>query len=105
MMCIRCVVKVARTFKKYITYIVTLIKLIKLVSGSRLVSSAAIFLVGIDIYILGGLSPGYCMSLCSRLILNLEFYSVKGSILNWFKSHLHNRRQRVVLHFVSSLNI
>jgi len=39
------------------------------------------------------------------LILNLEFYGVKGSILNWFKSYLHNRRQRVVLHFVSSPNL
>jgi len=57
------------------------------------------------IYILSELSPGYCMPLCSWLILKLEFYDVKGSILNWFKSYLLNRRQRVVLHFVNSLNI
>ena len=36
------------------------------------------------------------------LILKLEFYGVKGCILNWFKSYSPNRRQRVVLHFVSS---
>jgi hypothetical protein len=46
--------KVASTFKIYITYIVTLIKLVKLIKlvfGSRLVSSAAVHLVGIFLYI------------------------------------------------------
>ena len=35
------------------------------------------------------------------LILLLEFYGVKGSILNWFKSNLYNRKQRVVLQYVN----
>jgi len=29
------------------------------------------------------------------LILNLEFYGVKDSVLNWLKSYLHKRKQRV----------
>ena len=36
------------------------------------------------------------------LILKLEFHGVKGCILNWLKSFLHNR---VVLQFVSSRNL
>ena len=35
------------------------------------------------------------------LILKFESYGVKCSILNWFKSYLHNRRQRVILQFVN----
>jgi len=40
-----------------------------------------------------------------HLILKLEFYEVEGSILNWLKSFLHNRKQTVVLHFVNSPNL
>jgi len=39
------------------------------------------------------------------LILKLEFYEVKGSILNWLKYYLQNRQQRVVLEFVNSPNL
>ena len=35
-------------------------------------------------------------------ILKLEFYGVKGRILNWCKPNLLNRKQRVVLQFVNS---
>ena len=37
--------------------------------------------------------------------MNLEFYGVKGCILNWLKYYLHKRKQRVVLQFVSSPNL
>jgi hypothetical protein len=36
------------------------------------------------------------------LILKLEFYGVKGSILHWFKSYLLNRRHCIILQFVNS---
>jgi hypothetical protein len=39
------------------------------------------------------------------LILKLEHYKVKGSILNWLKSYLHNRKEKVVLQFVISPNL
>jgi len=39
------------------------------------------------------------------LILKLEFYGVKGCILNWLKCYLHNRKQTVVLQFVISPNL
>ena len=32
----------------------------------------------------------------------MNFFGVKCSILNWFKSYLHNRRQRVILQFDNS---
>ena len=38
------------------------------------------------------------------LILKLEFYGVKSSILNWFKSYLLNRRQ-FILQFANSPNV
>ena len=52
-MCIKRVMIFASTFKLYITYVVTLIKLVKLIKfvfASRLVSSAAMHLVGNFIY-------------------------------------------------------
>jgi hypothetical protein len=39
------------------------------------------------------------------LILKFEFYGAKGSTLNWLKIYLHNIKQTVVLHFVSSPNL
>jgi hypothetical protein len=39
------------------------------------------------------------------LISKMEFYGVKCSILNWLKYYLHNRKQRVVLQFVKSLDL
>jgi hypothetical protein len=38
------------------------------------------------------------------LILRVEFYGVKGCILNWVKCCLHNRKQRVVVQIVISPN-
>ena len=38
-------------------------------------------------------------------ILKFIFYGVKRSILNWFKSYLHYRRQRIILQFVNALNL
>jgi hypothetical protein len=32
-----------------------------------------------------------------RLLLKLETYGIKGTLLNWFRSFLENRRQRVIL--------
>ena len=39
------------------------------------------------------------------LILKLEFYGVKSSLLNWVKFYWHNIKQTVVLQFVSSPNL
>ncbi len=39
------------------------------------------------------------------LVLKLEFYAVKGSMLNWLKCYLYNRKQRVVLQFVNAPNL
>jgi hypothetical protein len=39
------------------------------------------------------------------LISKLEFYEVKCPILNWLKSYLYNKKQRVELQFISSPNI
>ena len=36
------------------------------------------------------------------LILMLEFYGVKGSILNWLKYYLHNRKRRVAFQSINS---
>jgi len=38
------------------------------------------------------------------LILRLEIYGIKGCILNWLNSYLHNIKQKVVLQFVISPN-
>ena len=58
-------------------------------------------------YVMGSIlwSKAFVCVSHALLILKLEFCGVKGCILNWFKSYLHNRRQRVVLHFVSSPNL
>ena len=39
------------------------------------------------------------------MILKQEFYGVKGCLLNCLKSYLHNRKQKTILHFVSSPNL
>ena len=39
------------------------------------------------------------------MILKLEFYGVKSSLLIWEKFYWHNRKQTVVLQFVSSPNL
>jgi hypothetical protein len=39
------------------------------------------------------------------LISEVEFFGVNGSVLNWLKSYLYNRKQRVLLQLDSSPNI
>jgi hypothetical protein len=39
------------------------------------------------------------------LISKLEFYGVKGPILNWLKSYLYIRKQSIEPQFISSPNI
>jgi hypothetical protein len=51
------------------------------------------------------LTNGFVSVSHELFILKLDFYGVKCFILNWLKSYWHNRRQRVVLQFVSSPNL
>ena len=59
-------------------------------------------------YVMGlfcDLTKGFNSVSDEMLILKLEFYGVKGCILNWLKSYWHNRKQKDVLQFVSSTNL
>lgn len=38
------------------------------------------------------------------LLYKLEYYGIQGKILNWFKSYLANRKQRVVVKFSKTHN-
>jgi hypothetical protein len=43
----------------------------------------------------------YCVN-HELLLSNLKFYGVKGLILEWLKSYLNNRKQRVDLEFIKT---
>jgi hypothetical protein len=52
-----------------------------------------------------GLTRAFNCVSYQRLISELEFYGVKGPILNWLKSYLYIRKQSVELQLISSPNI